>query len=412
MWKLFVLVLLLPLHFGAAHAAPAAATDYLRKNAQEMILDRPVVEFDRAFERTQLILLGEVHGIQHGQRIDLALLKHFHGTSGVRTYVGEFDFAQAESLNRYLQSGDESSLAAVFDGWRKRGLQWANQDLAEKIRQIRAWNLTLPRSRRVSFYGADELQDIELACRLLAENLPTRLNRQAAKDFAATVKDPMRCRIPKALAETARIANQDIAARRELTRGRDRIVGPALASLATDDAIAEREERIAANVERLLSSLPHNTAAYGLWGLAHIIQARVNGSAPMAMQIEMAGRPGRVGSILMLNLDAEMMTPMANADGSISYTNLAYTVDSEDAALVNGIEDVKRASGAAVTLFRLDAPGSPFLRGDPLTRVGGRFGRMQPFTVDPSSAGPRGHVQYLILTRGSKATMPWPASRP
>jgi hypothetical protein len=143
-----------------------------------------------------------------------------------------------------------------------------------------------------------------------------------------------------------------------------------------------------------------------LWGLSHVIQAEVNGTAPLALRLLQAGIDVR--SIAILNLGGEMMIPQQSADGTIGYATMRYTVDSADAALVNGIEPFRTSAIGDLTLFTLNGPRSPFRKSDALTRVGGRFGELQPFRIDPETS-PRGFwTDAVLISQGSPPTKPLP----
>jgi hypothetical protein len=122
----------------------------------------------------------------------------------------------------------------------------------------------------------------------------------------------------------------------------------------------------------------------------------------MALQLRRAGVSVR--TIAILNLDGVMMVPQQLPDGTIGYGTLPYTVDNAEAALVNGIDLFARASKAPLTLFTLTGRSSPFRASDVLTKVGGRFGEMQRFQIDPATA-PTGYwADAVVISRASPAT--------
>ena len=118
-----------------AHAQPAAPAVVFAGVTQVNIPLGPggFPAFDAAFYGNQLFLLGEAHGVQRPQEIDLALLKHLNERAGVRTCVAEIDCAKAYYLNEYLRTGDEATLDLVFRSWVAETAQWANQDLRIKF---------------------------------------------------------------------------------------------------------------------------------------------------------------------------------------------------------------------------------------------------------------------------------------
>jgi hypothetical protein len=399
-----------------ARADTSAFTGHLAQHRGRVDLESASFSFDPEFYRNRLILLGEVHGMAIGQKLDLALLKHLVARAGVRTYVAEVDFAQAAHINRYLRSGDIAQLDAVFAGWARRGLQWANVEFRDKLLLLRAMNLSLPATRRVHLFGADALQDAGLACDEIAALLPrTDAAFAALRELAA---HPERCLKPGLLAATAAQALKAWAPRQRPAwpaRRRSDALRIALESLAIDARVEDRERQIAAKIE-LLMSLPgsRERPAYGLWGLFHVVQAPVSGSEPMAYMLGKPGAPlaGRVTSVVIMNLASSMMIPTGpDAAGKMQYSAIPYTLDSQDAALLNGIETLKQAALDDLTMFRLGAPGSPFIRAPILDDVGGRMGEMQPFRIDMAAALPAGALPYVILATGSPATTPLGAKR-
>ncbi len=380
-----------------AHPVQASVVDHaqwLRKHAL-VVASGPESEPPQVPETLRdadVILLGEIHGLAHGQIADLALLKALHGQAGVRYYLGEFDAAQADAFNQLLESGDPNRIDSVFIAWRERGLQWANADFRDKLLAIAVWNAALPERERIRFLGVDEIQDRPAYCDWLRQRMRAGRQSVALNSLRAALEDPARCSSAGALAQAA------LADAREL----DPVTADGIAALATDASTDDREERIAANIARQLGL--HRGRFYGLWGLSHVVKAEVNGTEPMALRLVQKGI--RVRSIALLNLGGEMMMPMQAADGKIAYGTMGYTVDSADAVLVNGIEPFVAEAQAPLTLFTLDGEDSPFRNSDALTRVGGRLGQMQPFSIDPATAPGGFWSDAVLISRGSPATRP------
>lgn len=381
---------------GIANAAPTDIDSWLAANRVQLDGQVDPYASDPRYQSGRVFLLGEVHGIAHGQEADLVFLKQLHRHNRVRAYVGEFDPVQAEAFNEYLETGDSRRLDSVFAAWRARGLQWANQDFRAKIAAIREWNQTLPRRQRIRFLGADEIQDMPAACAWLASRLPNRHHQPSIVRLGALARDPAKCAKGGALPALARdLADRDLQAL-------EPAVSNLVAALQIEASDGDREARIAANIRRYLSKTRSNL--YGLWGLYHVVQAKVNGTSPMALRLSQDGVAVR--TTVMLNLNGAMMIPTQQDDGKITYSAIPYSVDSEDAALIQGIEPFSRASNGKMTMFPLAREGSPFERADSLTRVGGRFGRMQPFSIDIASAPSGFWADWVLISRGSPATKP------
>lgn len=383
--------LLAPLLLMFAAAAPAQPRDAARWLADRAV---PIPEDGGALPRLpvglakgRLILLGEVHGLAHGQVADLSLLRTLHRQAGVRNYLGEFDAAQADAFNHYLETGNPQRMDAVFAAWQARGLQWASSDFRQKLVSMGAWNQRLPASARIRFFGADEIQDRPAFCIWLAGRLVKSGASPALANLADALRDPARCDGSELLARAA-IPE---------TRALDPVTADAVEALAIEAEHRTRDERIEANARRHLAG--QKGRFYGLWGISHVVQAEVNGSAPLALRLARSGV--EVRSMAILNLGGQMMIPRQGEDGHIDYGTMPYTVDSAEAALVNGIEPFSAVARGALTLFPLDGPRTPYRGSDALTRVGGRMGEMQPFRIDPATA-PKGlWTDGVIISRNS-----------
>lgn len=376
-----------------SHASSMQYKAWLQSHATILSRDANApLRFPKELKDTRLILVGEVHGIAHGQQADLVLLKTLHAQAGVRHYVGEFDAAQADAFNQLLDTGDTAAMDAVFAGWRSRGLQWANADFRQKLVSIAEWNRGLRPRDRIRFVGADEIQDRPAYCRWLANRIKIVAVDSELSNFKSVLDDPARCKNAGGLAELALKHASQL----------DAVTVDGIAAFATDAATSDREEKIAANIHRNMKKL--RGRFYGLWGLYHVVKAEVNGTAPMALQLLRKGIALR--SIAILNLDGKMMFPAQQPDGKIAFGEIPYSVNDANIVTVNGIEPFAETATSAMTLFTFSGRNSPFQKSDVLTRVGGKLGRMQPFAVDPATA-PTGYwVDAVLISRGSPATRP------
>lgn len=424
MSKVIVFVLTAALALGAGWptgAAPRTEADYLAAHVRDIGADGARVAFDPGFYRKRLLLLGEVHGLAAVQPLDLAIVRHLNAHVGLRVYVAEIDVAQAARFNAFLADGDEQALREVFTGWAAGSLQWANTDFYDKVVAIRRLNQGLPAHRRIRFAGVDQLQDPALARSFLGARLEG-LDLSAWPQGAA-----LRDRLATGGSASAEAMIADLQAVREsmaalppagVPTRRWRDIRAALLSLAGAPGQG-REGRIAANIERLMAAPEmRGQKAYGLWGLFHVIQAQVSGASPMAYRLGRPGGPlsGEVGSILTLALNSQMMLPSAAlppaARETGRYTAVPYTMDSERAVMLNGVEPVGRAARGRASLIRLDGEGSPYRGSTLLTKTTGFYSQAQSFEIDASTSSPGGAVNYLLVVRDSPATRPFEAGSP
>ena len=132
---------------------------YLDDNLRplDLDIDDAGFAFDDAFYDHDLFLLGEIHGAQMAQDVDLAMMKHLNQRAGVRWLMAELSYVQAARFNAFLDTGEESYLAPVFEKWLASSTQWGNQQHYDKILAVRAYNMTLPPERRLRYFGVDSI---------------------------------------------------------------------------------------------------------------------------------------------------------------------------------------------------------------------------------------------------------------
>ena len=127
-----------PPHLPADVLADRAEPTRVAHLERHVVIDGPVTggfesRFDEDFYAGRLFLLGESHGSAAPHVLDRELLAHLNQRIGLVDYLGEVDPVQAQRLNRYLESGDETQLDRVFDLW-NAGSQWASVAYEDRIR--------------------------------------------------------------------------------------------------------------------------------------------------------------------------------------------------------------------------------------------------------------------------------------
>ena len=143
---------------------------------------------------------------------------------------------------------------------------------------------------------------------------------------------------------------------------------------------------------------------YGLWGYSHTLQAPLANGSRFAALLKDAKNinNNQVVSINLAYVNSEMMLPQGGSfsppDGK---TNLANS--NGPLAFQEGIKDLTAATTYPITLFKLAAPGSPYLTSNRLTKIKTVLGE------DFTPAGGQvtaDYFQYMILVNGSKAVEP------
>lgn len=365
-----------------ADVADPARVAYLSRN---VVATGPVTggfsfDFPADFYEGRLFLLGESHGSAAPSVFDLELLTHLNTRIGLVDYVAEVDPVQAHWLNRYLATGDEALLARVFDVWNS-GSQWANTAYEDKIRAIRALNLSLPEARRIRVHGIDAIQDWPLLADMLQAGGAT-LDR-AAFDAA---KGAARARVAAAALKAA----PDAGRHTEL-----------LAALERQASGAGREQMMFANYTALVQGAAlGDRPAYGLWGAAHVLQAPVNGSPRLAALVRGSTLPAssRLRSIVLYALDSAVQFPIPLPTG---VGRVRFTDGNVDGPVVklSGSSALRGASRPdTLTVFRVDGDRSPYANGQELIAL--RSSMDPGLTPEPGRAT-TDYMQYVGVYRGS-----------
>lgn len=370
-----------------AESADPARVGFLKRHT---VADGPVTggfsfSFPESFYDGALFLLGESHGSAAPQVFDIELLTHLNARIGLTDYVAEVDPVQADWLNRYLETGDEALLDRVFDVW-NNGSQWANVAYENKLRAIRALNGTLPENRRIRLHGLDAIQDWPL----LAETLQARGAVLDAGALAAA-KGAARARLA---ADALKSAPEP---------ARDAYL---LAALERQAAGADRESTIFGNYAELVRQGPlRDRPAYGLWGVAHVLQGPVAGRPRFAGMVRASDLPGasRVRSIALYGLDSAVQFPVPLPSG---VGRVRFTEGNIDGPVVklSGSAALREVSTAGrLTVFGLDAEASPYREGQQLVAL---RSSMDPGIEAAPDVPTATYLQYAGVYRGSDWAAP------
>ncbi|MCB2407095.1 hypothetical protein [Hymenobacter lucidus] len=373
--------------------------------------------FDKAFYTNQLFLLGEAHGVARPQELDFILFKHLNQRAGVRYYAGEFDCAKAYYLNYYLRNGNDSTLRLVFRSWVKAESQWANKDLFDKFRKLRALNLTLPEERRFEFMGLDEVQDMPLAADYLDHLLRKKTYGSpglvALRDSLLTLmRQPVTSPV---LAAVARRTLSELEQHRKSYKFWLAGSYPALQHLLRNltyraDGLG-REQSIFANYQALSQTKElTGRKMYGLWGLAHVLQSPLQGGySTFAAMVRQSSLPAhdKVVSVMCAFSGCRMLYPNSGLPVAWQTKGQVYgstTKFNHDGPLtvIGGIEELKaQTKPGSTTLFRLDAAGAATVRQPIRVTYAPGIPAAQQMQFDlklPAAA----YVQYLVLVRDSE----------
>lgn len=134
--------------------------EYLVRN--KVVLDKSAYDaekqlFDDDTYASNLILLGESHGLADLQAIDKSFFLHLNQKTGLRYYVAEMDSIRANQLNTFLNGAEKDTalLKQIVITIAQRIPQQSSMELYQKWADIYEYNQTLPDSLRLSVVGID-----------------------------------------------------------------------------------------------------------------------------------------------------------------------------------------------------------------------------------------------------------------
>ncbi|HWP97604.1 MAG TPA: erythromycin esterase family protein [Syntrophomonadaceae bacterium] len=126
---------------------------------------------DSDAEKNSIFLSGEAHAIAQNTVMELYLLQYFNQRQGVRYLLSENGYAQAQLINQYLNTGDESILRKVYD--ELKGTAAWNQESYDFCVSLRKYNDSLPQEKRVMVVGIDLEHQVNTAFLYLNTLLPS-----------------------------------------------------------------------------------------------------------------------------------------------------------------------------------------------------------------------------------------------
>lgn len=131
---------------------------YLKKN--KTLINNSINDklFDNDFYKSQIYLLGEIHGYADNQKLDKELLFFLNKKLDVKYYIAEIDSITAKKLNNFLSdsSKNQKILREVVLDIGKRIPQQSSQELFNKWNDIFDYNQKLTDSLKIKVIGIDK----------------------------------------------------------------------------------------------------------------------------------------------------------------------------------------------------------------------------------------------------------------
>ncbi|WP_350343972.1 hypothetical protein PRVXT_000337 [Proteinivorax tanatarense] len=132
-------------------------------------------------EENTIFLTGEHHGVADNSVLDLKFLNYLVKEAGVKYYLAETSFSNAQLINRYLKTGDESFLDELFES--QVGTFAGNENEFNKWKELYKLNKTLPKEDRIKVVGVDIEHQFENGVRYMyslidKENVPSEIESE------------------------------------------------------------------------------------------------------------------------------------------------------------------------------------------------------------------------------------------
>jgi hypothetical protein len=355
LWSALLLTTLLA---GCAVTSPDVG-NFLARHRQTLDLEAGLPTqlplLDEETQDAQIILLGEHHGVAANEELNLALLRHLHEQTGVRTYLAETSPSQAYLLNRYLETGDEALLQQIFEPLQGT-FSWTEERYAF-WQELQAFNAPLPQEERVTIVGLDlPFQTEYVVWHLRALQPPDQPPTEIAPvlETLAAVDE----RDDNAVHALLEALQADIEAHPHLYSSYLGTAWPEFerATQSLEDMFVywtteEPSVQRAFRVERMVENFAHATEEqagpyYGMLGRNHVLQGEHGGLQDFAARLS----DQEVVSLLMLYDNSRRLTK----DDEGRYTVERFS-DSRRWVLT-----LRPFAPGALTLFRLTGEGSPF----------------------------------------------------
>ncbi|WAT18616.1 hypothetical protein OZN62_03270 [Aurantiacibacter sp. MUD11] len=372
------------------------------------------LQFPASFYDNKLFLLGEIHGAQTAQQVDLAMMIHLNRRLGLTWLMAELSPVQAERFNAYLDTGDESFIAPVFERWLSESAQWGNQQHYDKLIALRDYNQSQPEDRQIRYFGVDLIREnqqqdaAQWLARLLAD-VPDEAPAEIA-DLKRAVSGSFDAeRLRPALEAALPILAESSAIEPEVSQRVRYIARNLLASLDG----AGRYDVIPDNIRTMVEEfgIGDDEPIYGFWGLFHVMKTRVNETGePMALRLQNSDLPfaDGIASVLMVYADSSQNMPSRALPGFLQddgpYTDFTMSQDNPYLSYLYGIGDLKRMTDAPATLYSPFEPRSPYIGSDRLRQQSGLLTYVFRFELEDSTEP---EVDHVILINGSDALTPW-----
>jgi hypothetical protein len=403
-------------------AKDSTYTNYLQQNHEKIIIggNNSFAIFDEAFYSNQLFLLTESHGYAKPHELDAELFKQINKKTGVRYYLAEIDFSQAYYLNKYLNTGNEDFLKAIYQHWFNERAQWGCKAGFEKWKTLYRYNTTLSKGKKIIVLGLDEAQDLNMNQKLLTQILADVKYKNGSNPMIDSltgfakmdiVKDSTKS-FKKFIKRLAVDILKNEAAYKKTFKTNYFDFNFIVKNIADKK---NREEKILYNFNVFYKQYNlSNQKMYGFWGRFHGMQDSINGVLSFSALLKKSSLPlhDKIISIPVFCVESASMLPtqflplMAQQKGTI-FSKAGMVNDDSFVYTVEGIKTFKKFAGKNENvIFKLNAAASPYNKGLNLVESASQFDKTFNWQGNKTSAT-TDYFQYAIVVSNSDWAAPY-----
>jgi hypothetical protein len=397
-------------------------TNYLKNNHEKIRIGSTnnFILFDQDFYNNQLFLVSESHGYATPHQLDLELFKQINKKTGVRYYLAEMDCSQAYYLNKYLNTGNEDFLKAIYQYWFNQKAQWGCKAGFEKWKALYKYNQTLAKGKTIIVLGLDEAQDLNMNVQRLAALLAEVKYKNGSNNLLDSLAAFATLNVNKDSTNTfkkfnRRLAddiNKNEAAYKKVFKTAYFDFNFIVKNIAGKK---KREEKIFDNFISLYKQYKlSNEKMYGFWGRFHAMQDSINGGMPFAGMLKKSALPlsKKIISIPVFCVESTSMIPttflpeMAQQKGTI-YSKVNMVNDNSFIYKVEGIKNFVQFTGKNESvIFKLNNSASPYNKGLNLVASNSQFDKTFNWAGNKESATTN-YFQYAIVVSNSDWAGPY-----
>lgn len=420
--QLHILLIVIASFLGQSTIAQDSTySNYLAINNEKITLGttNEFAIFDDAFYNNQLFLVTESHGYYKPNQLDAELFKQINKKNGVRYYVAEIDFSQAYYINKYLNTGNEDFLKAIYEHWYNEQAQWGSKAGFEKWKSLYNYNLTLAKGKKIIVLGLDEAQDLNMNEKLLTE-IATEAGYKAANkmidsllSFASINLDNDTTR--SFIKFTRRLVT-DITANENIYKKIFKSNYFAFQFIVKNIASKKgRENKIFENFTTFYREYKlADKKMYGFWGRFHGMQDSINGGLSFSAMLKKSNLlvANKIISIPVFCVESASMLPtqflpeMARDKGTV-FSKAAMVNDDSMIYTVDGIKSFRKFVGKNENvIFKLNGASTPFSRGLYLVESNSKFDKTFNW-MGNKTAATTDYFQYAIVVSNSEWAVPY-----